>query len=166
MRRGRPSYILGGQEEKVADGWEYLHSKQMMMGESTRLYKYFSVIIYLNATKPAVVFCYTLHSIPPRPTRCNMMLATTLLTIQPAPTKTAAGPYPHSSNIRSASMFCKATAQDTPCANGLVPSSYFQTTISMGNSFIHEETNNAVLIAFGFNRVAGGCCCCCFTWGV
>ncbi len=80
------------------------------------------------------------------PTTPNITLVTTQVTTHPAATKPAAPIYPHPSKILNASRFCTATAHSTPLPTFPSASSYFQTTIRMGNNFMHELTKSAVLM--------------------
>ncbi|KAI4289025.1 MAG: hypothetical protein L6R35_001715 [Caloplaca aegaea] len=89
---------------------------------------------------------------PPSPTDPNVNRATAHRTIQPAPTNPAAPKYPHSSSILNASRFCTATAQSTPRPTDPPASSYFQTTIKIGNNFMQLLTNSAVEIPLGDDR--------------
>ncbi|KAL8970874.1 MAG: hypothetical protein Q9197_003583, partial [Variospora fuerteventurae] len=89
---------------------------------------------------------------PPSPTDPNVNRATAHRAIQPAPTNPAAPKYPHSSSILNASRFCTATAQSTPRPTDPPASSYFQTTIKIGNNFMQLLTNSAVEIPLGDDR--------------
>ncbi|KAL8963416.1 MAG: hypothetical protein Q9193_000327, partial [Seirophora villosa] len=86
------------------------------------------------------------------PTDPNVNRATAHRTIHPAPTNPAAPRYPHSSSILNASRFCTATAHSTPRPTDPPASSYFQTTIKIGNNFMQLLTNSAVEILLGDDR--------------
>ena len=97
----------------------------------------------------------------PNPTAPSITAATTHLVIAPEATNPAALTYPHPSNILNASRFCTATAHSTPFPTllptfqpslSLSASSYFHTTIKIGNNFIQELTISAVVMPFAVAR--------------
>ena len=118
------------------------------------------------------------------PTASNIAVLMTHLTAPPAVTRPPALRYPQPNSILSASRFCTVTAQDTPLRTQSTPrpcverkpdvkatpelfrgdcerleesdaSSYFHTTIRMGNRDMHEETKRAVETALGVGFFGG-----------
>lgn len=120
----------------------------------TRVAMGFVICIHLTARRALRLsgFLFMLHykSTSPKPTHINTALPTIHLASQPTATNSPAAHHEHPKSIRIASTFCAATAHETPRASCFPASSYFHTTISIGNNFMHDETKSAVLMALAF----------------
>lgn len=86
-------------------------------------------------------------STPSSPTIHNIPLPTIHLLIAPTVAKIAAVPYPQSNSIFRASTLFATTAQ--PRLRAAAGTSYSQITISIGKSFVADETSSAVDTQFG-----------------